>query len=116
MRKKLINLLLHFDETCVADFECATCVARNEEDCEVCARAAFLIANGVTIPEWISVDERLPEESGSYLVFSRKSETVFTAHFWKSDSRWANRANGQFITHWMRLPEPPIDKEKEDCE
>ena len=68
--------------------------------------ADHLIANGVTVQKWIPVTERLPEKGGSYLVFSSKSKTVFTAHYWKGD-RWANRANGQFITHWMPLPEPP---------
>jgi hypothetical protein len=88
--------------------------------------ADHLIANGVTIAtdiivgdkvspndkdinvpiSWISVTERLPEKGGSYLVFSSKSKTVFTAHYWLGD-RWANRANGQFITHWMPLPKPP---------
>jgi hypothetical protein len=68
--------------------------------------ASHLIANGVTVQEWISVKDRLPEEGGSYLVFSSKSKTVFTAHYWQGD-RWANRANGQFITHWMPLPQPP---------
>ena len=55
---------------------------------------------------WIPVTERLPKVGGSYLVFSSKSKTVFTARYWKGD-RWANRANGQFITHWMPLPQPP---------
>ena len=73
---------------------------------DVLYTADHLIANGVTIQEWISVEERLPEKGGSYLVFSSKSKTVFTAHYWLSD-RWANRANGQFITHWMPLPQPP---------
>ena len=65
-----------------------------------------LIANGVTVQEWIPVTERLPDKGGSYLVFSSKSKTVFTAHYWLGD-RWSNRANGQFITHWMPLPEAP---------
>lgn len=68
--------------------------------------AYVTLKNGVTAQEWISVKDRLPEKGGSYLVFSNKSKTVFTAHYWLGD-RWANRANGQFITHWMPLPQPP---------
>ena len=71
--------------------------------------ADYLIAHGVTIQKWIPVTERLPEKGGSYLVFSSKSKTVFTAHYWLGD-RWANRANGQFITHWMEMPMPPKEK------
>ena len=66
-----------------------------------------VIANGVTVQKWIPVTERLPDDEGSYLVYSRKSKTVFTAHYRPNISKWANRANGQFITHWMPLPEPP---------
>ena len=68
--------------------------------------ADLMIANGVTVQQWISVKDRLPDKGGSYLVFSSKSKTVFTAHYWLGD-RWSNRANGQFITHWMPLPQPP---------
>ena len=55
-------------------------------------------------PRWISVEERLPEEDGFYLVYGpfiyrdtkwydRKN---FSQYFWKHD-----------VTHWMPLPEPP---------
>ena len=71
-------------------------------------KLAYVIDNvpAADVPKWIPVTERLPENGGSYLVFSSKSKTVFTAHYWKGD-RWSNRANGQFITHWMPLPKPP---------
>ena len=68
-----------------------------------------MMDHGVTVQEWIPVTERLPEKGGAYLVFSSKSKTVFTAHYWLGD-RWANRANGQFITHWMEMPMPPKEK------
>ena len=56
---------------------------------------------------WISVKDRLPESSGSYIVCSGKSRTVFTAHFWARDNRWSGRSLNLTITHWMPLPEPP---------
>lgn len=57
--------------------------------------------------EWISVDERLPEKDGSYLVHSGKSNAVYAAHFWKRDGRWSGKSINLFITHWQPLPEPP---------
>ena len=37
-------------------------------DVDAQAIAQHLIDNGVTVQEWISVEDRLPEEDGSYLV------------------------------------------------
>ncbi len=68
--------------------------------------------------QWISVKDRLPESSGSYIVYSGKSGTVFTAHFWARDNRWSGRSLNLTITHWMPLPEPPETPETEaenDC-
>lgn len=77
--------------------------------------ADYLIANGVGIAEnatttWRPASEP-PKEEGSYLVYSCKSKTVFTARYRPRCERWANRANGQFITHWMPLPQPPKEVE-----
>ena len=66
-------------------------------------------ANGVTVQEWISVDDRLPE-AGEYVVciakrnpFSRFMTMV--ARIEKNG--WANPITEQYIsevTHWMPLP------------
>ena len=49
--EKLRELLNHFDEHCVADYQCESCPAKDDEmDCQTAARAAFLVDNGVTIP------------------------------------------------------------------
>ena len=74
--------------------------------------ATHLIANGVTVQEWISVDDRLPE-AGGYVVciakrnpFSRFMPMV--ARIEKNG--WVNPITEQYIsevTHWMPLPEPP---------
>lgn len=79
--------------------------------------ADYLIANGVTVVDannatttWRPASEP-PKEEGSYLVYSCKSKTVFTARYIPRCERWANRANGHFITHWMPLPQPPKEVE-----
>ena len=71
-----------------------------------------LIANGVTVQEWISVKDRLPE-AGGYVVciakrnpFSRFMSMV--ARIEKNG--WVNPITEQYIsevTHWMPLPHPP---------
>ena len=80
--------------------------------------ADYLIANGVTVQEWISVDERLPDlipySSGiaySEIVLvltSRRKETIAV---WDG-STWIAQFDycelwGEKITHWMPLPLPP---------
>ena len=74
--------------------------------------ADHLIANGVTVQEWISVKDRLPE-AGGYVVciakrnpFSRFMPMV--ARIEKNG--WVNPITGQYIsevTHWMPIPQPP---------
>lgn len=69
-------------------------------------------ANGVTVREWISVDDRLPE-AGGYVVciakrnpFSRFMPMV--ARIEKNG--WVNPMTEQYIsevTHWMPMPQPP---------
>ena len=71
-----------------------------------------LIAHGVTVQEWISVAERLPE-AGGYVVciakrnpFSRFMPMV--ARIEKNG--WVNPITGQYIsevTHWIPLPDTP---------
>ena len=86
-----------------------------------------LIANGVTVQEWISVKDRLPEDSGCYLVVYRDKyngsisidfdmyvkcnigewwESEFACDITKQFLR-ATRLQEQEVTHWMPLPQPP---------
>jgi hypothetical protein len=62
-------------------------------------------------PQWISVEERLPEQTGKYIVCTSKS-SVYCAKFYKYPCE--RHPYGYFgtdsythITHWMPLPEPP---------
>ena len=85
--------------------------------------AEKLIANGVTVQEWISVKDRLPEQPPNIvdekgrswftpdidcIVYDGKS--VFAAHycfqnkfFWYADTMHPLKN----ITHWMPMPKPP---------
>ena len=86
-----------------------------------------LISHGVTVQEWISVDDRLPEDSGCYLVVYRDKyngsiSIAFDMYvkcnvgeWWESEFAcditkqflWATRLQEQEVTHWMPLPQPP---------
>lgn len=67
----------------------------------------------IEIPEWISVNDRLPDAEGRYIVYAQNltgyeplENPVFVALFafgeWIFDGWGDNR-----VTHWMPLPEPP---------
>ena len=71
--------------------------------------ADHLIANGVTVQEWISVKDGLPKDDSPVLVYkSRHSEAygnMETAYYW-NQRRWMG-CIGETVTHWMPLPQPP---------
>ena len=73
--------------------------------------ADYLIRNGVTIQEWISVTERLPEKGEEVLVFDTREN--WTGFAWlRPDETWtALGFDFPFdlgeVTHWMPLPHPP---------
>ena len=72
--------------------------------------------------EWISVEDRLPEKKGQYLIFT----TIYFVpdHVGDEDhydgielSRFFptygfTSENGLYAKFWMPLPEPPTEKEK----
>ena len=78
--------------------------------------AEKLIANGVTVQEWISVDDRLPEE-GEYVLCVLKGFNYggkiqvckfVPADKFKDKPYFEHFRNGfPSVTHWMPLPEPP---------
>lgn len=67
--------------------------------------ADLMIANGVTIQQWISVEERLPTEAdaddvGAVLAIHKAAR--------KKYYHWRSVADNPFdFTHWMPLPQPP---------
>ena len=68
--------------------------------------ADYLLDNGVTVQEWISVDDRLPEKDEIVIIctdenFIYAGELIGDTWFLDNDS-WT-----ETVTHWMPLPEPP---------
>ena len=74
--------------------------------------ADHLIMNGVTVQEWISVDDRLPEPFVSVLVQMPGEEPFPTVRegFISNDGIWQSamfrREPGE-VTHWQPMPQPP---------
>lgn len=68
---------------------------------------------------WIPVEERLPESEGTYLVYTERG-SVYASHFYAKkvfrddyvrEPQWSQRGKVK-VTHWMPLPEPPVEDEK----
>ena len=80
------------------------------------AVADYLLDSGVTVQEWISVDDRLPEE-GEYVLCVLKGFNYggkiqvckfVPADNFKDKPYFEHFRNGfPSVTHWMPLPEPP---------
>ena len=101
VREKLVELLTEF-------YGCDPMYY----DVDALAIAQHLITHGVTVQEWISVGDRLPD-AGGYVVciakrnpFSRFMPMVARIE----ENGWVNPITEQYIsevTHWMPIPQPP---------
>ena len=81
-----------------------------------------LIANGVTVQEWISVKDRLPEKDENYIVTVCDegcsagegiwySTVVVVAEYYKGSWTWYDGGHEYsldgIVTHWMPMPLAP---------
>ena len=68
----------------------------------------YLIANGVTVQEWISVDDRLPNDNDRVIAF-RPNEPETSAYKYCVMWGWSVKASLKHrgITHWCAMPQPP---------
>ena len=108
VREKLVELC--------EDFETLPCCDTYE------GQAEYLISNGVTVQEWISVEDELPDKDGCYIVTACDEgcscgdgiwydTVVIEAEYYKGE--WSWNENGteyditDLVTHWQYLPQPP---------
>ena len=73
--------------------------------------ADCLLANGVTVQEWISVKDRLPEAWKQVLIYSQH-DFCESAVYIGVPGKWRVTWNHEMldadsVTHWMPLPTPP---------
>ena len=85
------------------------------------AVADYLLDSGVTVQEWISVDDRLPDnkerdwvlaqvvEDNGFMHIPKVMEYRQSKNDWFEETYgWLSEHNGAFtVTHWMPLPQPP---------
>ena len=74
--------------------------------------ADYLIDNGITVQEWISVDDRVPKNSGHYIVVHRNKHNGSTsiaieAYIKCRVGEWWSNDYVYDVTHWIPLPKPP---------
>ena len=102
VRKKLVELLDDMQRSGTGYFGSAI------ENKKI---ADYLIRHGVTVQEWISVKDRLPEEKVNCIVHYKHA-------YCDNDDYWAIglcfydgekfRIDLSYkVTHWMPLPQPP---------
>ena len=101
VREKLLGLIAK------AKYICANDYSDHTEDEYI---ADTLLDNGVTVREWISVDERLPENFISVLGYMtdagefppvRECYTVGNAFFFPA------LGDVHPVSHWREMPQPP---------
>ena len=69
--------------------------------------AEFLIANGVTVQEWISVSSP-PKKPGEYLCYFKyepESPNIICQNTYYGSGRWMSEPDK--VTYWAYLPRPP---------
>lgn len=98
---------------------CESCRYKESTMCHLERLADHLIANGVTVQEWIPVTERLPETCGYPVLMvavnkygQKKIVKGFTNYecpveFCTNEKEYDLCWHCWEVTHWMPLPAPP---------
>ena len=85
----------------------------NTEDFHLNMFVTNLLSHGVTVQEWISVDDRLPDYFTSVLVWCPGNKCIYAAYrnarqeWYTFDDTIAGHVVVNMVTHWMPMPEPP---------
>ena len=71
--------------------------------------ADCLLANGVTVQEWISVKDRLPEQGEEAICIDADGDMMIGKY---TEWGWMFPCYFEELTHWMPIPEPPKEVEE----
>ena len=63
-----------------------------------------LIAHGVTVQKWISVDDRLPEQGEEAICIAADGDMMIGKY---TEWGWMFPCYFEELTHWMPIPQPP---------
>ena len=69
--------------------------------------ADYLISNGVTVQEWISVEDELPKEQGYYRVYHKNSKSISDRFYYKDCPDLFVNVMDDPITYWKPIEQPP---------
>lgn len=123
VREKLVELMK--TNACPAPFMCdPECRYYGFGDCFPDRFADHLIANGVTVQEWVLAKDRLPieeakayeqewhEEYPEFLVMIERGSLPTTLYYDWKENEWfkintALERETYKVTHWQCLPQPP---------
>ena len=111
VREKLVELIAK------AKYICANDYSDHTEDEYI---ADTLLDNGVTVQEWVPVNDKLPPYNHDVLVYRPNMAMKFLVdnyegYYGEDDDEWyegwalyGEDTNGNpVITHWAYLPQPP---------
>ena len=78
--------------------------------------ADYLVSNGVTMQEWISVKDGLPKNGKEGVLIALRWGEVDIG--WCEDGRWSSEFINEYeegeVTHWMPIPQPPKGEKSSD--
>ena len=101
VREKLVELL---NEIIDGGFKWHNYLYESGEQLNNDDIASSLIANGVTVQEWVSVEDRLPKPFENVIVFR---DGKISIDYNEGNGWFAYDFNGKRVTHWMPIPQPP---------
>lgn len=116
MRDKLIKLYeeaeCHSIDVCISNRNCSSCQGyKYGNECRDYLKANYCIEHGVTVQEWISVNNMMPDEMEWVLCYTTYNTICilrydYVNNVWDTNNafRWYVLA---YVTHWMPLPQPP---------
>ena len=101
----MVELLEPHMSGLACEYESGSCELTSCRSCNARNIADHLISNGVTVQEWVSVEDRLPEENTTVIVATDNGIVFQCLYSYDGWDLWDD--NDVNITHWQPMPQPP---------